>query len=272
MLQKISDHDLKQTVAHFKKTKDIGNFRSAAGLWIMENARIRYNLEDDELSELFLTFYEKADKCLDFFLRKDYTDLPAFLSVYTKHLVLNIFRARRQVYTEEYLQLWQEDTVNKNTEELFHQSYNSKVQDCLKDVSSMGRIILSLRFNIPLGENDLRILYKCLKKQNKPTAVFHKEYEEKLQNCKERRENLILNLNNCNRKIYNSPTVYPLLAKKRKSKILHRLHNTHIIYSIKEMSEILSLSRHQTGRIYRSSLNILKRKIWQGKNSISLAA
>ncbi len=271
MLQKISDHDLKKAVSHFQQTQEIDKFRSSAGLWIMENARIRYKLDDDELSELFLTFYEKAYKCIDFYIRKEYTDLPAYLSVYTKHLVLNIFRTRRQVYTEEYLQLWQEERVNKDTEELIHYSSDRKIQHCLQDISSMGRIILSLRFNLPLGEDDLKILYKCLKKQNKLTRVFHQEYEEKVSQCKERRENLLLNLNNCNRKIYNSLDVYPLHAKKRKKKILHKLLNTHIVYSIKEMSELLSLSRHQTGRLYRSSLEIIKEKIKQD-NPFSVAA
>ena len=271
MLQKITDQDLYKAFKHFQDTKEIDKFRSKAGLWIMENARIRYNLEDDELSELFISFYEKAHKCLDFYIRKDYTDLPAYLSVYTKHLVLNVFRMRREVYTEEYLQLWQEEKINKDTEELIHQSSNSRIRDCMKDVSSMGRIILSLRFNLNLSEDDLKILYKCLKKQNKPVAIFHKEYEEKILHCKERRESLLLTLNNCNRKIYNSIEVYPLKAKKRKKKILEKLINTHIVYSIKELSELLSLSRHQTGRLYRNSLEKIKERI-SLQESFSVAA
>lgn len=271
MLQKITDHDLYLALKHFREAKEIDTFRSKAGLWIMENARIRYNLEDDELSELFISFYEKAHKCLDFFIRKEYTDLPAYLSVYTKHLVLNIFRARRLGYTDEYLQLWQEERVNKDTEELIHQSSDSKIRDCMKDVSSMGRIILSLRFNLKLSQDDLKILYTCLKKQNKPVATFHKEYEEKILICKERRENLILILNNCNRKIYNSLEIYPLKAKRRKKKILDKLLNTHVVYSIKELSELLSLSRHQTGRLYRSSLEKIKQKM-NLQESFSVAA
>lgn len=271
MLQKISDHDLIQTISHFHETKEIEKFRTAAGLWIMENARIRYSLAEDELSEIFLRFYEKADKCLDYFIRKNYTDLPAYLSVYTKHLVQNIFRSRRQAYTEEYLQLWQEERVNKDTEELIHHSSTSRMQDWLKEISLMGRIIISLRYNLPLGEEELRILYKCLRKQNKQIKTFHEEYEEKIRICRERRESLLLNLNNCNRKIYNSLDVYPILAKKRKKKILNKLLNTHIVYSIKEVSDLLSLSRHQTGRLYRSSLEIIKEKMEQ-QETVSIAA
>jgi hypothetical protein len=167
--------------------------------------------------------------------------------------------------------LWQEERINKDTEELIHQSSNSRIRDCMKDVSSMGRIILSLRFNLNLNEDDLKILYKCLKKQNKPVAIFHKEYEEKILHCKERRESLLLTLNNCNRKIYNSIEVYPLKAKKRKKQILEKLINTHIVYSIKELSELLSLSRHQTGRLYRNSLEKIKERI-SLQESFSVAA
>lgn len=269
MLQKISDQDLRDTVLDYQKNKCIEKFRSHAGLWIMENARLRYKLEEDELSELFITFYMRAEKCIEFFIRKDYTDLPSFLSVYAKHMALNILRKRRQQFTEEYLQLWQEERINKDTEELIHHSPTYKIQDCLQDISSMGRIIICLRFNLKMSEDDLRILYKCLKKQNKPLANFQREYENRILQQKEKRENLILNLNNCNRKIYNSSSSYPLLAKKRKKKLLNRLQNTHIIYSIKEMSLLFSMSRHQTGRLYRSSMEIIKEKLTKNETFIS---
>jgi hypothetical protein len=272
MLQKVSDHNLKETVLEFKTTNDIESFRNIAGLWMMENARLRYKLEDDEISELFLTFHAKARSCIDFYITKGYTDLPAFLSVYTKHMVLNILRKRRRLYTEEYLQLWQEERINKDTEELIHQSSTDKIQNCLKEVSSLGRIIVSLRFNIKMTDDDLRILYKYLQKQNKPSMSFHREYENRVLLRKEKRESLMVNLNTCNRKIYNSLDSYPISAKKRKKKLLHLLLNTHIIYSIKEMSELLSLSRHQTGRLYRNSLEIIKLKINQADKSMQFVA
>ncbi|MBP7281775.1 MAG: hypothetical protein KBA66_09375 [Leptospiraceae bacterium] len=271
MLQKISDHDLKEAAEQFQMNSNLENFTNIVGLWVMDNARIRYKLDEDDLSELFITFHQKAKSCIEFYLRKDYTDFTGFMSVYTKHLVLNIFRKRRQAYSEEYLQLWQEERINKNTEELIHQSSSYKIQKSLKEVSSLGRIIISLRFNIPMKENDLRILYKYLKKQNKPTLNFHKEYETRVMERSKKRETLLLNLNNCNRKIYNSLDSYPVIIKRRKRKILHNLINTHIIYSLKEMSELLSLSRHQTGRLYRNSLEIIKERLRLDENSIQAA-
>ena len=272
MLQKISDQNLKKAATDFQHTNNLEEFRNIVGMWVMDNARIRYKLDEDDLSELFLDFDSKAQKCIEFYIRKGYSDFPGFMSVYTKHLVLNIFRKRRAAYTEEYLQLWQEDKIHENTEELIHQSSTYNVQNYLKDISSLGRIIISLRFNIPLKENDLSILHKYLKKQNKPTSNFYREYEKRVEERQTRREILLINLNKCNRKIYNSLNTYPISAKLRKKKILHNLLNTHIIYSLKEMSELLSLSRHQTGRVYRSSLEIIREKLRQENNSIQMAA
>ena len=130
MLQKISDHDLKEAAEQFQMNSNLENFTNIVGLWVMDNARIRYKLD-----ELFITFHQKAKSCIEFYLRKDYTDFTGFMSVYTKHLVLNIFRKRRQAYSEEYLQLWQEERINKNTEELIHQSSSYKIQKSLKEVS-----------------------------------------------------------------------------------------------------------------------------------------
>lgn len=272
MLQKISDQNLKEAIIDFQTTNNIEKFRNTAGLWMMENARFRYKLEEDEISELFLTFHVKARRCIEFYLAKGYTDLPAYLSVYNKHMVLNILRKRRLSYNESYLQLWQEEQINKDTEELIHQSSTYKIQECLKEVSSLGRIIISLRFNIKMMDEDLRILYKYLQKQNKPTISFHREYEKRVLLGQEKRNLLMVTLNSCNRKIYNSIDSYPLLAKKRKKKLLHRLLNTHIVYSIKETSELLSMSRHQTGRLYRNSLKIIKEKINLEENKLPLAA
>lgn len=261
MLQKISDQDLRNSASEYQKTQCIEKFRNLGGLWIMENARLRYKLEEDELSELFITFHAKAEKCLVFFLRKGYSDLPSFLSVYAKHMALNILRKRRQQFTEEYLQLWQEEKINKDTEELIHSSLSCNVQECLQDISSIGRIIICLRFNLKMSKEDLRILHQFLKKQNMRPANFHRDYESRILLKREKRERLIVNLNNCNRKIYNSLNTYPLLAKKRKKKLLNRLQNTHIIYSIKEMSSLFSMSRHQIGRLYRNSLETIRDKL-----------
>ena len=129
MLQKITDQDLYKAFNHFQETKEIDKFRSKAGALDNGECQIRYKLEDDELSELFILFYEKSTyKCLDYYLRKDYTDLPTYLSVYTKHLVLNVFRMQGKFIQMSIYTIMARGGINKDTEELIHQKLKFKNQ------------------------------------------------------------------------------------------------------------------------------------------------
>lgn len=257
MLPKISNDDLENAFIRYKRDNNLNKFLETAGLWVIEKARYRYKLNEDELSDLFIDFYLSGEKCINFFIRNNYLSLPAYLSVYTKHLAFNIYRRRKPIYTEEYLQFWQEEEFNRDYYPYIIDHPN-KIKKYLDSLCSLGRIIVSLRFNIELQKEDLTVLYQSLKK---PIASFHEEHEKKIHDLKHRRDVLILSINKYNLKILNSKNKSVHRLKRRKQKTLNKITNTHIIYSLKDLAEILSLSRHQIGRLYRQSLNILKVKI-----------
>ncbi|HMV43963.1 MAG TPA: hypothetical protein PK079_14515 [Leptospiraceae bacterium] len=274
MLPKISNDQLEAAFNKYKQERNIKLLLDTAGLWIMNKARYRYRLDEDELSEVFIHFYENGQKCIEFFERNHYISFPAYLSVYTKHLAFSTYKRRKQIYNEEYLGLWSEGMMIRDY--IPHILDNThRIRMHLKELCSMGRIIVSLRFNLKLEIEDLKILYKNM---TKPIEVFHQEYEDRIHRMRAKREDLNLTLNKYNHRIINSSNSSTHIYRARKQRIINSLLDTYILYSIKEISDLLAISRHQTGRLYRRSMEVLRDRIYaqneenDRKESFSIAA
>lgn len=256
---KVNDIDLKKAIEEYFNDRDKNKFTGICGTWAVNFAKRRFQLTEDELSELFLLFYEKSEHCIDVYVKGRYRNFPSFFTVYIKHMVLNLLRKKRTDYSENYLSLWDEERLTKDTEFLIHDENSLRVLDNFSGLQSISRLLLALRFNMEIGEDDLSTLKRILKKQNKSFPEFQENYKNKVFMKRTKRNEILQKMTTCNRRLYKQETIKNYKAVQgRKKKLLVKLDKTHRILSLREIAETLAISRYKAMRMYKRSVMKIK--------------
>jgi hypothetical protein len=257
-IPKISNEELNRIYRESLVTKDYLQLREAACFWVLSNAIKKFNLEEDDVSEIYLTFFSQFEKCFKGYQAKSYDCLPGYLSIYTKHIVLNLLKKGKRNYPENYFKLWNEDEKSDFENPLIPGITQGLIYDRLTALPPFGRILIFLRFNLPLEKYDQEVLSWYLKSIHLDYNEFHFNHEKKIFARNVKRQELITKINACNRKIFLSTGITSQKIYLRKKHLLHSLSSSYKLYSLRELSELLKMKIHKVNYYYDLSMQTLK--------------
>ncbi|MCP5493733.1 MAG: hypothetical protein H7A23_04195 [Leptospiraceae bacterium] len=261
MIRKPDDNTLVQSTRVYFESGIVDEFIKIGGMWIMENARLRYKLDEDDVSDLFIIFHGRAQRCLEIFKAGGYSNFPAFLNVYNKHLVFNFFKTHKIKRNEHYICLWDEGKRLKlDTEEEFE--LLDITLEMLSELAVLNRLVVCLKHNVKFSESDFYVLAQILKNNpNYPLDLFIKDYKRRLEKIKKEKEYILAKINRYNRRIFYKQENIEFSIRKSKRKLFKRFFKCNEIYSLKEIGRILSLSGRRANKIYKDSIQNLKYRV-----------
>lgn len=253
-----------RTFRKFEKSGDNTEFIDQVSLKILDFSRDhKEGLYAEYTSEVFLKFSLNFNRFLSAYYCSGHDNIHGFLHVYLKNIYLNLFKEHRRKESFKLMKIYnleiKKEQINKNS---------NLDQDFIKDLffrelGSIERLILFLRFDIDICEIDEIFLKRILKSTNH-------SFEEIMQSMQFRRaevrriENRIIDkISTINKKIYNQDTrVYKFNLYIRKKEHYKKLWVRREYFSIMDTMEILGVSRYKViTTIMKFKKNIIAKEI-----------
>lgn len=240
---KINEQYLIEAVEAYKENGDTESFIHYGGKWITMTSGKRAFLTEDELIELFLIFQQKAKNCLDLFHKGNYSSFIPFFNTYVKNLEKNLLRKIRNkeqefsVLMDDFPQpvVHTSTRLAENTVLLYNSVYKLK---------AFERILLFLKFEIPLSYRDEIYLYDELIARNLSPAQFGRFYDEKTEDSRIRTAK------------YTSCTIRKRMEAYTRRTSKNRIAHTAITYN--DISKAFQIPRHQVVRTFEKIFLFLK--------------
>ena len=259
LVPKISDSELIKEYDNWKKNQS-SKFKEISYFWLIHNLRKRFNLLEEDYSEIYFIFIKSFERCITSFINKNYTNLPSYLSIFGKYIFYNITKAKKLKEFEEFYPEIEYHIEDKKTISTISGLSTTLVHKYIQTLPYMGRIIISLRYNLKLNEKDIHYLDWYLKSNQIDISDFRKRYTEKIYQAFMKREHLMVKINKYNRKIYSDHFNLNKLRNKKR-KLVEKVDKTYKVLTIKDISNLLNIKLHVVHYHYTTSLGSLKYKL-----------
>ncbi|MCB1179099.1 MAG: hypothetical protein KDK36_16050 [Leptospiraceae bacterium] len=254
-----NDEKVVESFTEFTNTGNTEPFSLEASIWVMNHIKEELAASDDEISDVFFHFSGKIKRISEFAKKRNYNNIVAYLAVYSKNLLRNIRRKKGSKENLDYLQIWNYD---KQESDLRASSKSIRIlRKILKKINRLDRIIISLRFNLNLNQSDMEFLLYRLKELSREPELFIKNKEEKILSILGKQEKILERVNLYSRRIYyENRRKYKRDNRERKKLLIDKASAREELFSVKEISELLSISRYKVNKICRTTINLIKKE------------
>jgi hypothetical protein len=259
LVPNISDSELIREFENWKKNQN-SKFKEYSYFWLIQNLRKRFNIQEEDYSEIYFLFVKSFDKCISSFIEKNYANLLSYYSIFGKHIFYNIAKLKKLKEFEEFYPEIEYYIEDKKTMSTISGLSTTLVHKYIQTLPHIGRILISLRYNLKMNDKDLEFLDWYLKSNEIDALDFRQRYTEKIYQSCVKREKLMIKINKYNRKIYSSHYNLNKL-RNRKRKLVEKVDKTYKVLTIKELSNLLNIKFHVVNYHYTTSIGSLKFKL-----------
>ena len=228
------DMNLVSGVNSYFRTGDMAPAVEACCVWLWKASRDRFNMAEDECSDLVEVFLKNPGYPLDYFRKNGFPHFPSFFYSYLRNLICNHRRLKKKEYSEKYLALWDEGEGDKR--ELLNKLW-SRLEEGVSGLSDRDRILLKLRMNLSLEKNDWQKIREYTGHDRAKLDEFIVTYNRKQEKLSKEKEELLVRMNHYNRKILEHGIPKYSDSKKR---LLKRLDNLNYVFTYRELGELTS--------------------------------
>lgn len=266
----IHDEPLERFLREYLKERDLREFMTGASDWILDYCRRRLSRDPDEVGDFYLHFYERAERCLNKYLRSPAVSFTGYLAAYLRHEYMNFRRRRRRPHTGEL-----------KFEELVPQSMSSapetalqisgadrlsgELNRILEELPLRQRLVLKLHYGFELGTDELRDI---VRHSTTPVgaARFLADYHRRCENNHRRLEKYRQRAAYLNYLIHNNPeetrsTLTPEKMRRWKERVNRLLLVKRGVVNGEEIATLLGVNRSTVARRMERSLGEIKRGI-----------
>ena len=231
------------------------NAVEACCIWLWKAGRDRFNLSDDECSELVITYLKDPEYPIKYFKENNYPHFPSFFYSYTRNMVSNLRRLKRREYSDRYISLWDEEESKKK--ELLNE-LKGDMEEGLSGLKEQERILLKLRMNLRLEKNDWVKIKEYMGDNPEKIENFTVIYKARQEKIQKEKENLLVRMNHYNRKIFEHGV--PTFSDSKK-KLFKRLNNLNRIFTYKELGDLVCLQAAEVATVCKKAVNSIRESI-----------
>lgn len=246
---------VKDCYENFLRTGDITSFSQEAGLWCMWHAQTRLMATEDECSELFLRVWSCSAKLLSIYQSQNYKNILGNLAILSKNFLYSLRKKdnretlEKDISTFLFIESSRKKDSNSET-----RSARKRLRSYLSRLDIEERVIICLKFNIPLRTSEKTFLEKLFFNKKENLYKLKSLIDERMEKLKERESRLLSILNRYNTKILNRERLYKTNLKERKQKLLLALLKRDELLTIQEIQDFLAKSKYKITQTTQNSL------------------
>ncbi|EPG76329.1 hypothetical protein LEP1GSC058_1180 [Leptospira fainei serovar Hurstbridge str. BUT 6] len=272
------DQRLNLSVQEYFNTGRKDAFLKEAWVWVREICLGRFQLDEDASSEVTLHLIQNADRCLEIFQTRNYSNFPAYLTVFIKNLILNqrkkeISKGRREkliLISEERGYDEGDDFEGKIV--LEEENVSALVRKTLSELSPIACLIVKMRHQIRLNLRDIRLLRSRLDLIDFELRTYLREDEEEIRTQRLRRKAISDQLLVLFGRIHSADQDEVTKWRQRKNDRLGKMDRISDEKSFRRISAYLSFSEHSVRRIYYDAIRTIRERGYWKEIGISKVA
>lgn len=250
-IYKPNEPEILDSLNIYYETGEINNFIEKGGLWIIRFACTKFQLSEDDQSEVFLEFYTRAENFAKLYQIKKETNVTGLLYIFSRNIIYNYLRKKRNRQKQEELIIWDRSNTLSGYKLL------EKVKLILSQLNQHARLVIFLRHNIEMYELDQAMLKSLLKRKDIELSQFLRKHAERVENNRSKIENLTHKLSYYTRLQYLSNKQIEQV-KDKKMRVQNKLYRKRGLYSFDEISYILDISKTQVVKIYNLAIEQIR--------------
>jgi hypothetical protein len=251
---------LNKAFEKFLKTKDANEFCNQIGIWIFGYVSRRLKATEDEASMVFLDFWMNKAKLIDYLNKRGCRNIFGFLTYFSKNLFWKVKKQERSQESIQEFFISLEKENQKNSTSPTNNVSQILLKSSIQKLSILNRIIFCLRYGILLGKGEKIFLVDFLGNQEKYSNLM-REFEKRVKQQQKKSNQQLEKLNFYHWKILYSHEKYHDLFCERKKKTQENLLKLQEIFTIKELAQLLGISKYRATQSCEHSLKFIRKDL-----------
>ncbi|MCX7998759.1 MAG: hypothetical protein N3A69_07380 [Leptospiraceae bacterium] len=241
---------------NFLGNRESEDFLNQIGIWIFGYVTRRLRASEDEASLVFLKFWIEKKNLIHYFNSKGCKNIFGFLSFFSKNLLRSIRKSLETSKTIDEFILSNEISKQKQSSCTSYNNSQKFLRYAINRLSILNRIILCLRYGITLTNQEKEFLYEFLRNKEKCENLLS-EFERRLQKQKSRDLERMEKLNFYHWKISSQTETNSNFYWKRKRKLQAEIMKVSEIFTLKELSTYLGISKYKVAQSCEYSIQYI---------------
>ncbi|TGJ99982.1 RNA polymerase subunit sigma-70 [Leptospira langatensis] len=164
------DQKLISSLEFYYRNGDPDLFLKEAWGWAWALSRRKFRLDDDSCADIVLKLVHDVEHIMKVYQEGNYTNFPAFLTTYVKHLVLNqkkknVIRAKMEIVTDDfYTDRFPKASTYDFTQDILEQAKEISllVRETLDQLDPLASLVIKMKHRIRLNLKECRIFKQRL--------------------------------------------------------------------------------------------------------------
>lgn len=253
---KNNSNSLLKAFQNFLVNRGSDDFLKQVGIWIFGYVTRKLRASEDEASLVFLKFWIEKKNLINYLNTKGCKNLFGFLSFFSKNLLISIRKSEETSKSRDNFVLSNEVIKQKQISCDFQNNSKKFLRCALNQLSILNRIILCLRYGISLTMNEKNFLYEFLKNSQKYKNLLS-EFERRIDKQKYSDSTKMEKLNFYHWKILSNIETQSDIFSKRKRKLQEEIMKVNEVFTLKEISTYLGISKYKVSQSCQYSLQFL---------------